>query len=364
MNTQLDRVTKDQLYLAYKKIQGKYHKYRERYTDLVKHYRDLERVKTKLESVLVETQDNVLRRVGDLKEQCQLEQQAKAHLEEVLRNDIEEKNHIIDTLNTKVIHFLQNVIVLCIHSVMMYLLQIKLLQGNILPTENLLLLDSDEGHDSTADIMEPDKELTDNTDDNSTLAAENTQLQNKLIKLEAVVAKNKKTFKRVGNLIKKYKEILEENNILKRDYEALKSSSLENAEILQKELSIARDEISNLTEQVNTLKRREEESVISLAENKLSIHRELEGKEEQIKQLQFDLKHAMENKENLTEIVEKYKTELEQLKIQYNIQNLDVNKKDNIQDTLKGKFFNVTKFKLIIKYNNLPGNKLQVMQKV
>lgn len=260
--------------------------------------------------------------------------------------------------------FLQNVIVLCIHSVMMYLLQIKLLQGNILPTENLLLLDSDEGHDSTADIMEPDKELTDNTDDNSTLAAENTQLQNKLIKLEAVVAKNKKTFKRVGNLIKKYKEILEENNILKRDYEALKSSSLENAEILQKELSIARDEISNLTEQVNTLKRREEESVISLAENKLSIHRELEGKEEQIKQLQFDLKHTMENKENLTEIVEKYKTELEQLKIQYNIQNLDVNKKDNIQDTLKGKFFNVTKFKLIIKYNNLPGNKLQVMQKV
>lgn len=106
MNTQLDRVTKDQLYLAYKKIQGKYHKYRERYTDLVKHYRDLERVKTKLESVLVETQDNVLRRVGDLKEQCQLEQQAKAHLEEVLRNDIEEKNHIIDTLNTKVIHSL------------------------------------------------------------------------------------------------------------------------------------------------------------------------------------------------------------------------------------------------------------------
>lgn len=89
--------------MAYKKVQAKYHKYRGRYTDLVKHYQDLERVKTKLESVLVETQDNVLRRVGDLKEQCQLEQQAKAHLEEVLRNDIEEKNHIIDTLNTKVI---------------------------------------------------------------------------------------------------------------------------------------------------------------------------------------------------------------------------------------------------------------------
>nr|XP_050869136.1 golgin subfamily A member 4-like isoform X1 [Vespula vulgaris] len=314
INTQLDRVTKDQLYLAYKKVQAKYHKYRGRYTDLVKHYQDLERVKTKLESVLVETQDNVLRRVGDLKEQCQLEQQAKAHLEEVLRNDIEEKNHIIDTLNTK----------------------IKLLQGNIPPTENLMLLDSDEGHNSTANVMEPKKELTDTADDNSILVAENTQLKNKLIKLETVVVKYKNTLKRGENLVKKYKEILEENNILKRDYEALKSSSLENAEILQKELSIARDEVSNLTEQVNTLKRREEESVISLAENKLSIHRELEGKEEQIKQLQFDLKHTMENKENLTEIVEKYKTELEQLKIQYNIQNLDADQKDNIQDTLKG----------------------------
>lgn len=221
-------------------------------------------------------------------------------------------------------------------------MQIKLLQGNIPPTENLMLLDSDEGHNSTANVMEPKKELTDTADDNSILVAENTQLKNKLIKLETVVVKYKNTLKRGENLVKKYKEILEENNILKRDYEALKSSSLENAEILQKELSIARDEVSNLTEQVNTLKRREEESVISLAENKLSIHRELEGKEEQIKQLQFDLKHTMENKENLTEIVEKYKTELEQLKIQYNIQNLDADQKDNIQDTLKGKFFKIT----------------------
>lgn len=84
-------------------MQAKYHKYRGRYTDLATHYKELERVKGKLESVLVETQDKVLRRIADLKEQCQLEQQAKAHLEEALRNDIEEKDHIISTLNTKVI---------------------------------------------------------------------------------------------------------------------------------------------------------------------------------------------------------------------------------------------------------------------
>lgn len=102
VSPQLDRVTKDQLYLAYRKVQTKYHKYRSRYTDLAAHYREMERVKNKLEALLVETQDKALRRISDLKEQCQLEQQAKAHLEDALRNDIEEKDHIINTLNTKV----------------------------------------------------------------------------------------------------------------------------------------------------------------------------------------------------------------------------------------------------------------------
>lgn len=102
VNTHLEKISKEQLYSSYRKIQTKYLKYRDRYMDLAKHYRELEKVKTKLETVLVETQDKVLRRIADLKEQCHLEQQAKTHLEAVLRNDLEEKDHIIDTLNTKV----------------------------------------------------------------------------------------------------------------------------------------------------------------------------------------------------------------------------------------------------------------------
>lgn len=52
--------------------------------------------------MLSETQDKALRRISELREQCQLEQKAKAHLEEALRNDLEERDHIINTLNTKV----------------------------------------------------------------------------------------------------------------------------------------------------------------------------------------------------------------------------------------------------------------------
>lgn len=40
--------------------------------------------------------------MAELKEQCSLEKQAKAHLEEALRSDLEEKDHLIHTLKTKV----------------------------------------------------------------------------------------------------------------------------------------------------------------------------------------------------------------------------------------------------------------------
>lgn len=52
--------------------------------------------------ILTECQDKALRRMTELKEQCNLEKQAKAHLEEALRSDLEEKDHLIHTLNTKV----------------------------------------------------------------------------------------------------------------------------------------------------------------------------------------------------------------------------------------------------------------------
>lgn len=54
------------------------------------------------QTILVESQDKALRRIAELKEQCQLEQKAKAHLEDALRNDLEEKDHLISTLYTKI----------------------------------------------------------------------------------------------------------------------------------------------------------------------------------------------------------------------------------------------------------------------
>ncbi|XP_050459767.1 golgin subfamily A member 4 isoform X2 [Cataglyphis hispanica] len=282
----LDKVTKDQLYSAYRKVQAKYQKYRGRYTDLATHYRELDRVKSRLESVLVETQDKVLRRITDLKEQCQLEQQAKAHLEEALRNDIEEKDHIINTLNTKV----------------------KLLQASGPTLDNSV---SEEGKENSKNNLIDLTNEPSNEDENNALLAENTLLKDKLKKLENLVLKYKESLKRNKE---KFTEVMKEKNTLENDYAALKNSTAEQISTIKVELTTAHTEIEKLTEQVNILHKREEESAISLAENKLSVHRELEEKEEQIKQLQIDLKHTIEDRENLNEAIVKYKTELSKLK--------------------------------------------------
>lgn len=283
----LDRVTKDQLYSAYKKVQTKYHKYRGRYTDLATHYRELDRVKSRLESVLVETQDKVLRRITDLKEQCQLEQQAKAHLEDVLRNDIEEKDHIINTLNTK----------------------IKLLQSSGPILDNSVLEEAQPKESSKENLIDLANESS--NDETNALSVENTQLKDKLKKLESLVLKYKESLKRNKE---KFLDVMKEKNTLENDHEALKNSTAERISVTESELSAARIQIEKLTEQIDTLHKREEESAISLAENKLSVHRELEEKEEQIKQLRIDLKYVTEDKENLNEAVAKYKADLSELK--------------------------------------------------
>ncbi|KYN39042.1 Golgin subfamily A member 4 [Trachymyrmex septentrionalis] len=312
----LDKVTKDQLYSAYKKVQTKYHKYRGRYTDLATHYRELDRVKSRLESVLVETQDKVLRRITDLKEQCQLEQQAKAHLEDVLRNDIEEKDHIINTLNTK----------------------IKLLQSSGPILDNSVLEEAQPKESSKGNLIDLANESS--NDENNALSVENTQLKDKLKKLESLVLKYKESLKRNKE---KFLDVMKEKNTLENDHEALKNSTAERISVTENELSAARIQIEKLTEQIDTLHKREEESAISLAENKLSVHRELEEKEEQIKQLRIDLKHVTEDKENLNETVARYKADLmgikhhEEVDHSEKIKIEDENKLDEVTVRLKEK---------------------------
>ncbi|KAK0166461.1 hypothetical protein PV328_004881 [Microctonus aethiopoides] len=283
INPQFDQVTKEQIYAAYRKVQTKYHKYRGRYTDLANHYREMERSKSKLESCLVETQDKALRRIADLKEQCQLEQQAKAHLEEALRNDIEEKDHIIDTLNTKA-NGSSTLISLQNQDNLMDIVDNKDKNEN----NSSALLDNISSEQScipeTINLVQ------------SELIEENQQLKNKLEKLEDLLMKYKEFLKRGKD---KISEITQDKMILERDLELTKNHNHEQLQTMTENLNEAKAEIIILKEKINTMKRVEEESAISLAENKLSIHRELEIKEEQIKKLTLELKDAMQGKNSV-----------------------------------------------------------------
>ena len=51
---------------------------------------------------MTEAEERCQRRVSELREQCTLEQQAKAHLEEALRTDIEERDELVKLLTMKV----------------------------------------------------------------------------------------------------------------------------------------------------------------------------------------------------------------------------------------------------------------------
>ncbi|CAG0902383.1 unnamed protein product, partial [Cyprideis torosa] len=94
----LEKVSKAEIFTAYQKLRLKYHKYRGRYGDICRLYKDLEEALTQMK----QRAEKAERRKGEAEEQCDLAQKAKAHLEESLRADLEEKEHVIQTLKTKV----------------------------------------------------------------------------------------------------------------------------------------------------------------------------------------------------------------------------------------------------------------------
>lgn len=125
----LSAISKEQLLQMLQKMRLRYHKYKGRYADVARAYGDLENENKKVKNIMQQTQvssfsafpwfptsndytilnlvtvtlqDKALRRISELKEQCHLEQSAKRHLEEELRSDLEEKEHVITALQTKV----------------------------------------------------------------------------------------------------------------------------------------------------------------------------------------------------------------------------------------------------------------------
>ncbi|XP_022172589.1 golgin subfamily A member 4-like isoform X3 [Myzus persicae] len=214
-----NEITKENLYAAYKKLHGRYHKHKFKYTELADKFKQTVTIHDKDKITMTKAQDKLLQRIAELKEQCTLEQAAKAHMEDALRNDIEERDHIISTLNTK----------------------IDLLRKN----------SSDECESSSVTSVD-------------------------------LLAK---------------------------------------CERLNDELSSTKSECASLENQIELLKKSEEITLLSLAENKMAIHKELETKEDQIKKLEKTINGLqMENQILLKEKASHLSTNSYQININQNVQ--------------------------------------------
>lgn len=250
VGTQLDRISKEQLHSAYKKASDRYQKYRSRYTEIAARYRDLERDNNKARSVLVETQDKALRRISELREQCALEQQAKAHLESALRLEMDDMQCVIKTLKSKL---------------------------TTVADDTQAVVQNCNGEDAASqplvDLSPAEPQLS---------SSERLELEEKIRALE--------------NVVELYKTQIADEQ---QKHEA-RNTDVKSLEEKVRQLS---ENLNESMVKITGLQAREDENTILLAENKMVVHSELESKDEEVKSLreriqQMETLHAQVEEEN------------------------------------------------------------------
>ncbi|XP_046463480.1 golgin subfamily A member 4-like isoform X2 [Daphnia pulex] len=303
----VDRISKEHVYNAYQKMRVRYHKYKGRYSDLARHYKELERDREKVKHVLTETQDRSLRRISELKEQCVLEQQAKAHLEEILRSDLEEKDNLIAVLQTKV----------------------KLLASPSPSISEGPLVDLNNSETaSSKSFDETDKDVKGEATDN-----EVQLLKEKLQRFESLLMKCKENIK----------SHIERNSELQAENETFKQKETQKNEEIDSVQKMHRDQLAQLTESLNmarteieTLRRQEQEAALASAETKQKVHAELVKQEEEMVRLRNE-REQLNNKVTLLE------TEMDKIKEQTSKQLqdaeavLEVEKQKLLKELSRGK---------------------------
>eukprot|EP00070_Physeter_catodon_P028054 XP_028334948.1 golgin subfamily A member 4 isoform X3 [Physeter catodon] len=98
----LDSLSKEHLIQWLRRMERRLNGYKGKCSELVTAYQTLQREKKKLQGILSQSQDKALRRIGELREELQMDQQAKKHLQEEFDASLEEKDQYISVLQTQV----------------------------------------------------------------------------------------------------------------------------------------------------------------------------------------------------------------------------------------------------------------------
>ena len=295
-SAQLGAVSKEQLMNMLSKMRGRYHKYKGRYTDLAKAYRELDVENKKVKEVMQQTQDKALRRISELKEQASLEKQAKAHLEEELRAELEEKEHIITTLNTKVALLKKDNIEE--KPIANQLIDLSADSGNHDDIES-----SDKNGNGSDRVSESEKSLQLPEVDNMSVKSDGSEkvyhLEDKVKRLESLLSKCKENIKANKNKLSALTEVKEQLAV--------------DLELKEKELLGEKVATKKAVDELELIKNREEGEELQMAEAKLAMHREMIMKDEEIGELRVSLNKEKEEKDKLEKDVEDLHKEIKEM---------------------------------------------------
>ncbi|XP_047208230.1 golgin subfamily A member 4 isoform X3 [Girardinichthys multiradiatus] len=283
-----EALSKEQLLHRLLQVERSLGKYRGKYSELVTAYRTVQREKEKTQTILSQSQDKALRRIGELREELQMDQQAKKHLQDEFDAALEEKDQMITVLQTQVALFKK---------------QVKGVSDGPHPSEGDAL-QSEVASDSTSAAQSPSKEQR--------LEPEIAEVEGNSDPARLIEALQKRV-KRQENLLQKCKEVMrthkEQSTQLSSENEALQEQLQERLQELEKMKDLHTTEktklITQLRDAKNLIEQLEQDKGMVIAETKWQMHETLEMKEEEIAQCRSRLQQAVAQKEELQEQKEK-----------------------------------------------------------
>ncbi|KAM9726236.1 golgin subfamily A member 4 isoform 1-T1 [Menidia menidia] len=283
-----ESLSKEQLLHRLLQVERSLGKYRGKYSELVTSYRTVQREKEKTQAILSQSQDKSLRRIGELREELQMDQQAKKHLQDEFDAALEEKDQMITVLQTQVALLKKRV---------------KGVSDSSHPPEGGVP-QSEAAEDATSAAESPSKvqgielEVTEgegNSDPTKLMEA----LQKRVTRQE--------------NLLQKCKDVIrthkERSAQLTSENETLQEQLQERLQELEKIKELHTTEktklITQLRDAKNLIEQLEQDKGMVIAETKRQMHETLEMKEEEIAQLRSRLQQATAQREELQEQKEK-----------------------------------------------------------
>ncbi|KAG7334316.1 hypothetical protein KOW79_002723 [Hemibagrus wyckioides] len=283
-----EALSKEQLVYRLHRVEKSLANYRGKYSELVTAYRTVQRDKEKTQTILSQSQDKALRRIGELREELQMDQQAKKHLQEEFDAALEEKDQMITVLQTQVA------------------LMKKRLHGC---PEALVSSEAGDTQTDESTEMTSDPQSTPHVEGVEVNQAGGSGEPGNTADLEVL----QKRVRRQEMLLQRCKELIntskERSAQLSSENDALQQQLQERLQELEKMKDLHTSEktklITQLRDAKNLIEQLEQDKGMVIAETKRQMHETLEMKEEEIAQLRTKIQQVVGQKEELQEQREK-----------------------------------------------------------